>query len=113
MSIPRTGPYSYIVAPGHRFSGIDRQLHSVDDEPAIVYNDGTKWWYDHDKVSRGGDKPAVVWWNGVQEWWVNNERHRDNGPAVIYPDTPDIHPELRGVEQYWEHGKMIRVKRAA
>ncbi len=32
-----------------------------------------------------------VWPDGTQEWYLNGKRHREDGPAIIYPN----------VNQYW------------
>lgn len=111
MSKPET--YSFELAEGHKFSGVrdehgHGELHSLEDQPAVVYKDGTKWWYKNGKVHRDGDLPAVMWHNGVQEWFQNGRRHRDNGPAVIYPSDPSIAPEFRGKRQWWLNGIMVR-----
>ena len=105
--------YSFELAEGHKFSGIrdangKGELHSFSDEPAVVYKDGTKWWYRNGRIHRDGDQPAVVWHNGVQEWFQNGRRHRDNGPAVIYPNTQAVAPEFRGKRQWWSHGILVR-----
>lgn len=109
--------YSFTLEDGHYFSGArnaqgEGRLHSFDDEPAVIYKDGTKWWYENGAVSRRGDLPAVCWWNGVQEWWLDGVRHRDNGPAVIFPTIESVHPSMRGVRQFWDHGVMVREERA-
>lgn len=100
-------PYSFTTKEGHVFSGIDGQMHSVDDAPAVIYADGTKWWYKNNQVHRDGG-PAVVWGNGVEEWWQNGMRHRTDGPAQIYPNMPAITPRLRGVKEWWLKGRLIR-----
>ncbi len=112
MNIPATGPYSFTLKEGHRFSGVDKKLHSVEDAPAIVYADGSMWWYENDKIHRGGDKPAIIWWNGVEEYWQNNQRHRDNGPAVIFPDNENVHPMMRGVKQWWTRGRLVKQEKS-
>jgi hypothetical protein len=104
---PQPQPYSFATKDGHAFSGVDGRLHSVNDQPAVVYTDGTKWWYKQGQIHRDGG-PAVVHPNGVEEWWQNNKRHRTGGPAVIYPDTAEIIPELRGVKQHWDSGNMFQ-----
>lgn len=100
-------PYNFTTDEGHYFSGVDGEMHSVNDEPAVIYKDGTKWWYRNGKIHRDNG-PAVVWWNGVEEWWQNNERHREDGPALVYPSNPGIHPALRGKKQWWVNGKLIK-----
>lgn len=106
-------PYSFELKEGHVFSGVrdangHGELHSINDEPCVVYKDGTKWWYDHGKVHRDGDKPAVIWHNGVQEWFQMGRRHRANGPAVVYPNTQGVNAEFRGKNQYWLNGVLTR-----
>jgi hypothetical protein len=32
------------------------------------------------------DGPAVIYANGSQVWYLNNQRHRTDGPAVIWAD---------------------------
>ena len=50
------------------------RLHSFDDEPAIIYANGTRVWCDNNEYHRDNDKPAIIYANGTQEWWINNER---------------------------------------
>jgi hypothetical protein len=40
-----------------------------------------------------------VWANtaGGEEWWLDGMRHRENGPAMIYPD---------GTEKYYLKGQF-------
>ncbi len=37
--------------------------------------------------------------DGTQEWWKNGLRHRENGPAILYPD---------GGEEWWFNGQLHR-----
>lgn len=37
--------------------------------------------------------------SGVKEWYLNGKRHREDGPAIEYPD---------GSKEWWENG--IRIK---
>ena len=108
--------YSFMLKEGHRFSGYigedgKRVLHSFDDAPAVIYADGTSWWYVDGKVSRLNDKPAVIWGNGVEEFFVNGVRHRDTKEAVLIPNLSGIHPRMRGLRQWWNRGVLIRENR--
>ena len=47
-----------------------------------VYEDGHKQWYLNDKRHRE-DGPAVEWADGVKSWFLNDQRHREDGPALI------------------------------
>ena len=98
---------SFKTQEGHEFKQVDGLLHSQHDQPAVVYADGTQWWYHEGQVHRVTG-PAVVHANGVEEWWQDNKRHRDGAPAVTYPMTDAITPSLRGVKQWWVNGKMVR-----
>ncbi len=74
-------------------------FHSIDDRPAIVYNDGEQTWYRHGKLHRDNDKPAVIT-TEVQKYYQHDELHRDNDkPAVIYAN---------GTKLWYQHGKYIR-----
>ena len=40
-------------------NGDDFILHSFDDEPALIYKDGTKYWCKDSLVHRDNHKPAI------------------------------------------------------
>ena len=42
---------------------------------------GNKYWYLNDERHRE-DGPAVEWASGNKEWWLNGKRHREDGPAI-------------------------------
>ena len=72
------------------------RLHSVDDRPAKIVNDGEELhWYTHGLRHRDG-APAIIYANGKQVWYHLNEIHNANGPAKIFLD---------GEEQYYLHGQ--------
>lgn len=99
--------YSFTMEDGGTFSGVDKKLHSVDDQPAVVYANGTKWWYKNGKVHRDGNKPAVIWENGTMEWFIDGMRHRtDGGPTVVYGEG--AHPMLRGHSEWHVMHKLVR-----
>ena len=92
---------------GQRYVTVDGNLHSIDDEPGFVWQDGTKFWYRAGKLHRESG-PAVVYPNGAEEWFRGGVRHRTDGPAVIYPDSGAVLPEFQGVKQFWTNGRLIR-----
>ena len=69
------------------------QIHR-DDGPAIEDEDGYKEWYRNDQLHRD-DGPAIEDADGYKEWYRNNQRHRDDGPAVEHSD---------GYKEYWRNG---------
>ena len=63
------------------------ERHRDNDQPAVIWVNGTKEWYQHGKRHRDNDKPAIVRADGSKEWYQNGEHHRDNDqPAVIRID---------------------------
>jgi hypothetical protein len=67
------------------------RLHSINDEPALIDQYGSKWWYKDDELHRDNDDPAVVHPNGTMMWYKNGKCHRDNGlPAIISATGGDL-----------------------
>ena len=63
----------------------NNQLHSFNDEPAIIRSNGTKSLYKDDKLHRDNDEPAYISSDGTKYWYKDGKRHRDNDePAIIY-----------------------------
>ena len=62
-----------------------------------VDNIGTKRWYLNDERHRE-DGPAVELASGAKGWWLHGKRHREDGPAVEYVD---------GTKQWWLHGEQV------
>lgn len=64
------------------YQNIRGQTHRTDG-PAIIYNSGTREWWENGKRHRE-DGPAVIWGDGNNEWYANGKRHRIGGPAIIW-----------------------------
>ena len=60
------------------------RIHRVK-APAIVYDDGRKFWYQNGRIHRDGG-PALEYPDGAKFWHQNGLCHRDDGPAIEYPD---------------------------
>lgn len=73
--------------------------HSIDDQPAIIYPNGDKYYYRHGKIHRDDDKPAIEHHNGYKEWIMEGVTHRMLGPARIYSD---------GSVEYWKDNYLHR-----
>jgi hypothetical protein len=74
------------------------ELHSFNDQPAIIYSDGSKSWCQHGKHHRDNDLPAAIYSNGSTSWYQHGKLHRDNDqPAAIYSD---------GRKEWYQHGKL-------
>ncbi len=63
-------------------------------------NDGTQEWYQNGKRHRD-DGPAMVYPSGTEVWYQNGKRHRDDGPAVVYLDED-------GNQRWYQNGKRHR-----
>jgi len=63
-----------------------------------VYSDGTQEWYLNGNRHRE-DGPAIIWADGTQVWYINDNRHREDGPAVIRAD---------GTQEWYLNGKLHR-----
>jgi hypothetical protein len=48
-------------------------IHHREDGPAIIYNNGDKYWYQNDKPHRE-DGPAVEYANGYKVWYYRHKR---------------------------------------
>ena len=69
-----------------------------DGQRYLIQENGTKEFYNGFLELSRFDKPAIEYANGDEEWWNRGERHRKDGPAVIY-----------GNKQFWfEFGEFIK-----
>ncbi len=76
------------------------KLNSINDQPAIIYSNGRREWYQNDKYHRDNDQPAIIYSNGTQEWYQNGNRHRDNDqPAYIHAN---------GKREWYQNNKWHR-----
>jgi len=42
----------------------------------------------------------------VEEWWLDGERHRAGGPAIVYEPGRGCHGK---VEEWWRKGELVRI----
>lgn len=84
------------------------RVHSIDDQPAVIYNsvrewringvlnrptgptiiyaDGEEHWHKNGMCHRDEDLPAIIYSDGRRDWYQFGLLHRDIGPAIIYSD---------------------------
>lgn len=62
----------------------------------FTFHDGTKHWYKDDNLHRE-DGPAVIYPNGARFWYINDQLHREDGPAAVHPNG-NMSWFLHGVE---------------
>jgi hypothetical protein len=46
---------------------------------------GTKYWYQNDQLHKT-DGPAIIYPDSSKLWYQNNQVHRTDGPAIEYAD---------------------------
>ena len=62
-----------------------------------VYSDGAKSWYLNDQLHRE-DGPAVEYADGSKFWYLNDQLHREDGPAVEWDN---------GTKYWYLKGKRV------
>ena len=82
----------------HELRQICSRYLTKDGDCTVLDTGDSKKWYLNGKPHRE-DGPAVEYPNGTKEWWINGERHRENGPAVEYPN---------GTKEWWINGERHR-----
>lgn len=70
-----------------------------------VYEDRTIWYNEDMQLERLDGKPAIVWNNGDKEYFVQGNRHRDHGPAIVYAFEPGRY--FRNGVEYYPKGLMM------
>jgi antitoxin component YwqK of YwqJK toxin-antitoxin module len=63
-----------------------------------VFSNGKQEWFLNDKRHRE-DGPAVIWPDGRQFWYLNGKLHREDGPAYIGSN---------GTQAWYLNGKIHR-----
>lgn len=76
-----------IYVDGSKFWFRDGVDYREDDKPASEFASGTLVWYLDGMVGRADDKPAIVWADGSASWYINGKRGRTSGkPGSVYAD---------------------------
>jgi len=73
------------------------RLNSIT-EPVVELIDGTKVWYKNNNRHRE-DGPAVESPERNNSWWLNGQLHRTDGPAIEYKD---------GTKKWYLNGRLHR-----
>jgi len=63
----------------------------------LIDEHGTKFWYFNNQLHRD-DNPAVEYPNGDKTWYLYGKLHRLNGPAIEWANI---------AKAWWYHGKRI------
>jgi hypothetical protein len=65
-----------------------------------VYADGSKVWWLNDECHRE-DGPAIESASGFKQWFLNGKCHREDGPAIEWAD---------GDKEWFRNGKKLTEK---
>ena len=72
---PEIAPEYFVDKSGAKYLYDDnRKYHSYNDLPAVIYSDGSKFWFKHGLIHRNNNLPAVVRYNGLKVWYENRIR---------------------------------------
>ena len=75
---------------------------------SLIDKDDDVAYYQNGEAHRDNDLPAIVHSDGTKHWQKNGKLHRENGPALIFPNGDCIW-HLKGIlytEQ--EHKREVR-----
>lgn len=50
-----------------------------------IDSDGIEFWYKNNLIHKDNG-PAIIWPEGNEQWHKNGKRRRTNGPVMIYPN---------------------------
>lgn len=64
-----------------------------------VRPDGTEEWWNAAGQRHREDGPAIIYPSGVEHWYQDDRHHREDSPAFIHPDS---------YEAWFQHGKFHR-----
>ena len=83
------------------------KLDICDKHVFFVNRFGNKHWYLNDKRHRENG-PAVEYASGTVEWWLNGLLHREDGPAIEYANGYKdwyLYGEIYSESDYWKELK--------
>jgi hypothetical protein len=64
-----------------------------------IHSSGHQAWY-RERARHRDEGPAIIWPGGSQFWYQEGKLHRKNGPAIIRPN---------GHQYWWPGGVMVSV----
>jgi len=82
------------------------ELHSFDDKPSVIYNDGNKVWHKNGKHHRVGG-PAIERINGDKFWYKEGKIHRLDGPARIFVARVLRGRKFNSFKEWWYDGEEL------
>lgn len=68
-----------------------------------IEEDETQFHLIENRIWHNENGPAVISDNGDKEWWFKDQRHRIDGPAMVWFDDEENKP----MEKYLIHGQLF------
>ncbi len=85
---------------------VNGQIHSVDDEPAMVTDNNARW-FEHNLPHRENDKPAIVYRDGTVGWYQKGHGKRsDDLPTKI---SVEMNIRVNSNKDWWRSHKIARI----
>ena len=60
--------------------------HSYNDKPAVIFENGTKWWYKDGKRHRDNG-PAIIWNSGDDSWYKDGHQLGQSEVKRLYREN--------------------------
>jgi hypothetical protein len=73
-------------------------LHSIDDKPSLIDDEGNQYWYKDGKIHRNNDLPSIIMNNGDLYWYKDGLLHRDNDMPSIIMNNGDKYWHINGMQ---------------
>jgi len=92
---------------------ISRELHPLPNAKKLAWLENKEFGRHEIDPKTGLSLPTFIKHDGTQEWWEDSKLHREDGPAVIYPDGDEAYyigdMSLKKVE--WEkHPSVLKFR---
>ena len=85
-------------------------------EYLVIFPNGTKRWYLNNQLHRE-DGPAVEFFNGTKVWHLNGKYHREDGPAIelfdgnkTYCYNDEYFPSIKTNAEWKKNLKLMKFK---
>ena len=88
----------------------NRKYHSFNDKPAIIYPNGSKYWYKNGNLHRGDDQPAIIYPDGTKHWCINGKHHRNNDKPAIIGSSGTKRWYVNGIQQPDKYYACVYIK---
>ena len=78
------------------------------DKNPVIDSDGNKHWYNKNGDYHRIGGPAIIYKDGSKFWYKNGQRHRTDGPAQIWKDGRVDEEGKEGCGYWFINGRQIK-----